>query len=108
MYQHKDLYIIDFSNVNYYFEMHQIIKEALDWPDYYGCNWDACWDCLTDMVGRKIHIEIRGLDVIERKFGEEAHVLFDILKEFKHYGNNRYAEDIQIEIVSGDIRISLQ
>ena len=108
MYQHKDLYVIDFSRVNYYLEMHQIIKEALDFPDYYGCNWDAFWDCLTDMVGRKIHIEIRGLDVIERKFDEEARIMVDILKEIKHYCNDKYVDDIHIEIVSGDIRISLQ
>ena len=31
---------------------------TLDLPDYYGCNWDAFWDCLTNMVGRPIHNNI--------------------------------------------------
>ncbi len=108
MYQYKDLYTIDFSNVDHYLEMHKIIQEALDWPDYYGCNWDAFWDCLTDMVGRKIHIEIVGLDVIERKFAQEAEAMINILKEFKHYRNGKYIHDIQIEIVNGDARTSIR
>ena len=41
MYQYKDLYTIDFSKVEYYIQMHKIIQEALDFPDYYGCNWDV-------------------------------------------------------------------
>jgi RNAse (barnase) inhibitor barstar len=45
MYQYKELYTIDFSKVQHYLEMHFIIRQALDWPDYYGCNWSAFWDC---------------------------------------------------------------
>ncbi len=108
MYQYKDLYTIDFTNVQYYLEMHLVIKEALDWPDYYGCNWDAFWDCLTDMVGDDpIHIEIKGLDVIERKFDGIAEKMIRILKEFKHYEDDEFINDIQIEIVDGDSRVSL-
>ena len=45
----KEKYTIDFTNVNYYLEMHAVIWKALDFPDYYGCNWSAFWDCLKDM-----------------------------------------------------------
>ena len=38
-------YTIDFSGVEHYLEMHYVIKTSLDFPYYYGCNWD----CLTDM-----------------------------------------------------------
>ena len=108
MYQYKELYTIDFTNVQSYLELHFIIREALDWPDYYGCNWDAFWDCLTNMVGRPVHIEIIGIDVIERKFDNAAKVMTDTLREFKHYDDDYYAHEIQIEIVSGNTRISLQ
>ena len=108
MYQYKEKYTIDFTNVNHYLEMHFIIRQALDLPDYYGCNWDAFWDCLTDMVGRPIHIEIIGLDVIERKFDDAAKMMIEIFREFKHYDDDYYAHEIQIEIVSGETRISIQ
>lgn len=109
MYQYKEKYTIDFTNVNHYLEMQFIIKKALDFPDYYGCNWDAFWDCLTNMVGRPIHIEIIGLDVIERKFGTDtSKMMIEILKELKHYDNDNYSHEIQIELVSGDIRINIE
>lgn len=89
-------------------EIHPIIKEALDFPDYYGGNLDALWDCLTDMVGRPVRIEIIGLEVIERKFGDYAEKLVDTFRDLKHYDNDTYANEIQIEIVSGDTRVSLR
>ena len=107
MYQYKEKYTIDFTGVDNYLEMHFVIRKALDWPDYYGCNWDAFWDCLTNMLGRPINIEIIGLDVIERKFGDAAKIMISSLRELKHCDNDEYADEIQIEIVSGDIRINV-
>ena len=104
MYQYKELYTIDFTNVQSYLELHFIIREALDWPDYYGCNWDAFWDCLTDMVGRPIHIEIIGFNVIEEKFDDAAKTLLETLIELKHYEDDEFADDIKIEIVRGELR----
>ena len=46
MYQYKEKYVIDFTNVKTYLEMHFEIRKALGFPDYYGCNWDAFWDLL--------------------------------------------------------------
>ena len=104
----KEKYTIDFRKVEYYLEMHLVIREALDFPDYYGGNLDALWDCLRDMVGEPIHIEIIGLEVIKRKFGEYADKLIDTFRELKHYRNDKYSHKIQIEIVSGETRVSLR
>ena len=101
-------YTLDFTDVNYYSEMHFVIKKSLDFPDYYGYTWDAFWDCLTDMVGRPVHIEILGLDVVERRFGDTAKKMVDLLSEFKHWCDDEFADDIQIEIVGNDARISLK
>ena len=60
-----------------------------------------------DMTGRKTHIRIVRLENIEHLFGDEANIFLDILKEFKHYGNDRYSDDIQIEIVKGNTVTSL-
>ena len=107
MYQHKEKYILDFTNVKTWIDIHAIIEKEFDFPDYYGANWDAFWDCLTDMVGRPVHIEIIGLNVIEQKFDDEAKIMVDILKEFKHYRNDKYAKDIKIEIVMGERKFEL-
>ena len=102
-------YTINFTEVNYYLEMHAVIWQALEFPDYYGCNWSAFWDCLTDMYGDPMHIEIIGLDVIERKFGADTtQKMLEILKRFKHFNNDLFSDSIKIELVSGDVRISIE
>jgi len=56
-----------------------------------------------------INIEILGLDVIEKRFGKETVNMFvDILRELKHYRNDKYADEILIEMVDGDIRIEIK
>lgn len=102
MYKYKEKYTLDFRKVKTYLEMHFLIREVFDFPDYYGCNWDAFWDCLTNMIGRPIHIEIIGLGVIESKFDDAANTMIDILREFKHYDDDEFVDDIKIEIVDGD------
>ena len=108
MYEYRDPYIIDFTEVEYYMEMHYAIRDGMDFPDYYGCNWSAFWDCITDMMGKKIHIEIRGLDVIERKFGDAAAKIIEILKDFKHCEDDEFCDLVQIEIVNGDTRVQIE
>lgn len=108
MYRYKDLYTLDFTNVEHYSEMHAVIARALGFPEHYGCNWSAFWDCLTDMYGEPIHIEIVGLESVERRFGDEAGKMVEILKRFKHNFNDKYAADIQIEMVSGSVRVALE
>ncbi len=109
MYEYKELYTLDFTNVNTYYEFHFSIQEELDFPDYYGCNWDAFWDCMTDMLGRPIHIEIKGFDNVERRFGAEfTSIMLDILRDVKHFNNDRYAHEIKFELVSGEHRVSIE
>lgn len=107
MYPSTEKYTIDFSKVEQYLEIHFVIKEALGFPDYYGCNWSAFWDCLTDMYGTPIHIEIHGFYVIERNFGDAAKKMVGIFRRFKHNYNDKYSNEIQIEFVSGNLRASL-
>ena len=100
-------YKVDFSDVKHFIEIHEVLKRDLEFPDYYGGHLDALWDCLTDMIGRPIHIEIIGLEVIQRKFGDTADKMLEILKEFKRCDNNEYTEEIKIDIVLGNNTISL-
>ena len=97
----KVKYTIDFTGVKNYSEMHFVIKEALGFPDYYGCNWSALWDSLTDMYGEPIHIEVLGLESIKNKFGEETvDKMIEIFKRFKHFEKS-FENDIEIEIIVG-------
>lgn len=107
MYNFKELYLLDFSKIKYYTDMHKIIQKELDFPDYYGCNWDAFLDCLTDMVGRPVNIRIIGIENVEKKFKDSAEIMLEILKDFKHYRNDKYSDQINIEIVRDEKSIKL-
>lgn len=42
-------YIVDFRKVNSIEESHCELKEAFDFPEYYGKNLDALNDCLSEI-----------------------------------------------------------
>lgn len=100
MYTYKEKYTLDFSKVEYLGEVHKIIKEELDFPDYYGENWYAFWDCLTDMVGDDpLHIELIGIEHMQKKFPRDTKIMLDVLKDLKHWDDDKYAKQVTIEIV---------
>ncbi len=99
MYQFKEKYVLDFREVKYYLEFHAIIKKELDFPDYYGCNFSALWDCLTDMLGEPINIEIIGLDNIRNRFDDAADKLLSTFERLKNFAGGKFAQDISVRII---------
>ncbi len=100
MYAYKDPYILDFRRVKSYDEVHKIIREAFDFPDYYGENWSAFWDCLTDMVGiDPIHVQIFGLERFRSKFPEQCTTMLDILERLRHYNDNKYIDTVSVTCI---------
>jgi hypothetical protein len=55
------------------------------------------------MPGRPVHIEIIGLDVIERKFDDAAEKMIEILMESKDYAKDT-GTDVEVSVVNGNIR----
>ena len=44
--EEKKIITLDLTGCKYLGEIHQRIKKAFDFPDFYGENWDAFWDLL--------------------------------------------------------------
>lgn len=99
MYNFGKNVILDFREVRYYQEIHRIIKEALDFPEWYGENLDALWDCLTDLAGLEVYIEILGMDTIRRQFPQMDEKLINTFREWKGYNGGIYAENFRIFII---------
>ena len=97
-----DKYIVDFSKVKYYIEIHEVLKRELDFPDYYGGNTDALWDCLTDMLGESSHIEIFGFDDIKERYKNEWDGIISIFKKAKHAYNDKYSNSFIVILVHED------
>jgi ribonuclease inhibitor len=39
---------INLASVNSREALHDILRDSLGFPEWYGRNWDAFWDCLRD------------------------------------------------------------
>jgi ribonuclease inhibitor len=53
-------------------EFHKEIREQLDFPDYYGNNLDAMWDCLTGWVEPPVTIIWKDFEISMKNLGDFA------------------------------------
>ena len=79
---------LDLSDCKYVGELHQRIKEAFHFPDYYGENWDAFYDLMcTDSKAEKVII--RGVKdapkMIKRAVKEMVDTLRDVQVHHKRF-----------------------
>ena len=110
MYDYKEKYILDFTNVKTLVDIHVILDKEFDFPDYYGANWDAFWDCITDVIisHKRLNLEIIGLDKIYSEFKEDVDVFVKMLKRLKHIYNDKFADAIKIIIHHGSRLIEIK
>lgn len=89
---------LDLTGCKYLGELHQRIKEAFDFPDFYGENWDAFWDLLrTECDANKVVIV--GEETVSKELKPSVETMNGILQELKE-DRIKYGELIEIEIRS--------
>lgn len=44
------------------------MKHSLNFPDFYGENWDALWNCLWEYYDKSVLIEIEGFNSLSSEF----------------------------------------
>ncbi|CRH18289.1 barstar family protein [Carnobacterium maltaromaticum] len=74
--------IIDLENISTKKELQVLLKQKLDFPDYYGENWDAFWDTITGLVELPEKITFEHWSILEINIPNEANSLKDILCKF--------------------------
>ena len=50
--------VIDFSECKYPLDLHNEIREKLEFPEWYGNNLDALWDMLTGFIETPVTITV--------------------------------------------------
>lgn len=92
MEQDNVTYTVDFKGVKYYSDIHKALKEGLGFPNYYGENLDALWDCLTETVGSNVKIILKNYQDVEKINEEYADKILRIFKRAKHF-----ADEIEVD-----------
>ncbi len=100
----KYYYTVDFSKVEIYSEVHEVLMRDLDFPNYYGCNLDALYDCLTDMITQESVIEIKGFEVVEKEYDDTWEKILECFVDAKHYANDKYIDRFDITLIHEDGR----
>ena len=64
-------------------ELHLALKLLLDLPDYYGCNADALYDCLSERAGKPVNLVL-----LSAGAGETADALRKIVHVVEDLGGD--------------------
>ena len=54
---------------------------AFGFPEYYGKNFDALWDCLDGLFREERTVEIYGLHSLPAAFAEDIRILLEVFEE---------------------------
>ncbi|EAC6223013.1 barnase inhibitor [Listeria monocytogenes] len=73
---------IDLKKVSTKEELQILLKRNLDFPDYYGINWDAFWDTITGVVELPDKIIFENWLDLEESIPDEANSLKEMLENF--------------------------
>ena len=72
--------VLDLTGCGSLPEMHERIKTALVFPDYYGRNWDAFWDCLV-YESSVDQVEIHGEHTLPEELGPSLEKMHRMLRK---------------------------
>lgn len=94
----KKTIVLDLTGCKYLDELHERIRIAFDFPEWYGKNWDAFWDllwsdCEADMV------EIIGEHTLSQEFSPELKIMHEVLQEGK-IESKKYRGNFDYKIIS--------
>ena len=72
---------IDVGSITTSQELHELLKNELSFPEYYGKNWAAFWDTITSLVLLPEVIIFKNWGKMEKLLPEDCSELLYLLKD---------------------------
>ena len=96
--EQKKIFTLDLTDCKYLGEIHERIRVAFDFPEWYGANWDAFWDLLRSECDAD-ELKIIGINTLSKKFDEQIKLMIIMLDKFKD-NCMRYNDNFDYEIIN--------
>lgn len=71
----KALVQVDISEIASIDHLHEVLSEALEFPGWYGRNWDAFWDAIIGLVDMPERLRLIGWEIFAERFPHDARVM---------------------------------
>lgn len=91
-----NIIILDLTDCRYIDELHHRIREAFDFPSWYGENWDAFWDLLREPAPYTI-VEIRGLNSLPKELKSSGEMMIKLIQRNKDEWDEYMRTDAQFD-----------
>ena len=78
----KKTVILDLTDCKYLGELHERIRVAFDWPEWYGANWSAFWDLLWSECDAD-EVSIQGEYSLPKEFDKDIAKMHEILYRYQ-------------------------
>lgn len=75
---------LNLTDCKYIDDLHERIRVAFDFPEWYGENWDAFWDLIrTDCDAD--NVVITGEHTMSKKFDRELAMMHEVLEDMVQF-----------------------
>ena len=84
-------FLLDMSGILDEETLHEYLSKKLNFPGYYGYNFDAFWDCITDEEQSRMpgHLVVEGLAELKRLLPQQHSMFVSCLKDYERKFPNR-------------------
>jgi len=81
--ERRKLVEVNLSEIKTNEDLHQLLKEKLEFPSFYGMNWNAFWDAISGLVEMPIMIRICGWSKVKVWLPTDTEILEELLEKLK-------------------------
>ena len=90
---------LDLTGCKYWYDLHERIRIAFDFPEWYGKNWDAFWDLLWSECDAD-KVIIKGEHSLPKELKEEMPIMHECLDDKISFNEKHNFNTFSYEILS--------
>ena len=70
--------VVDLTGCTHWYDLHKRFADALEFPDYYGMNLDAFWDCISIDCDVDF-VTVIGVKTLSESIQKEAESIWELI-----------------------------